>query len=463
MLNWIQNLIAPKSSSAIVQAASNLQAITQPNNTPTPSISTPSVDGTINDSATQQQLPLRSAKLIMVSPDNNNNKFYDMSENSDGTFNVVYGRVGTKGAAVSYPMTEWEAKIREKARKGYKDQTHLFAIESTQKETQLDSISCEVVRQLMHDLMQYAQQSISHNYVVTADKVTRQQVAEAQILLDKLVNMVKKGMNKDDFNKEIIELFTIIPRRMSNVRDHLIQGIIEINTIEKQLAEEQATLDVMRGQVEINEQQKENTTNEPLKPVDVLANMGLTVDSVTDAQTIKLIKEMMGDNSGKFHKAFKISNLRTEKQLAQFVSKTKVPQTTLFWHGSRNENWLSILKTGLVLRPANAVITGKMFGYGLYFADKFQKSLNYSSLNGSFWSGGRSNKAYLALYEVHTGNQLRIKKHEPWCGQLTEERLKDKGKHYDSVLAEGGADLINNEFIVYNEAQCTVKYIVEIK
>ena len=33
---------------------------------------------------------------------------------------------------------------------------------------------------------------------------------------------------------------------------------------------------------------------------------------------------------------------------------------------------------------------------------------------------------------------------------------------YDSLFAEGGIDLRNNEYIVYNQAQCTVKYLVEI-
>jgi len=49
-----------------------------------------------------------------------------------------------------------------------------------------------------------------------------------------------------------------------------------------------------------------------------------------------------------------------------FVEQEQVKDVRLFWHGSRNENWWSIINTGLVLRPTNAVITGKMFGYGIY-------------------------------------------------------------------------------------------------
>ena len=138
----------------------------------------------------------------------------------------------------------------------------------------------------------------------------------------------------------------------------------------------------------------------------------------------------------------------------------------MFWHGSRNENWLSILESGLVLRPANAIINGKMFGYGLYFADQCQKSLNYTSLRGSYWAGGNDRKAYLALYQVHLGKQLVYKKHDASCYDLNAKKLvRRRGfrqKRYDSVFAKGGVDLINNEYIVYRNTQCTVRYLVEL-
>ena len=42
-----------------------------------------------------------------------------------------------------------------------------------------------------------------------------------------------------------------------------------------------------------------------------------------------------------------------------------------------------------------------------------------------------------------------------------ESNLKKRGD-YNSLFAEGGADLRNNEYIVYNQNQCNVKYIVEV-
>ncbi|MFR1480267.1 MAG: hypothetical protein ACLSB9_33645 [Hydrogeniiclostridium mannosilyticum] len=80
----------------------------------------------------------------------------------------------------------------------------------------------------------------------------------------------------------------------------------------------------------------------------------------------------------------------------------------LFWHGSRTENWWSILRTGLVLRPTNSVINGKMFGYGLYFAPRARKSVGYTSLRGSYWAGGHSNYGFMALYEVVYGKPYDV-------------------------------------------------------
>ena len=226
--------------------------------------------------------------------------------------------------------------------------------------------------------------------------------------------------------------------------------------------EEQATLDVMRGQVELKASQKEQKENSSTT-INLLQTMGLNIKSVREQSVINLIKKMMGDNAKQFYQAYRVTNINTQAAFDQFLHQVSNKKAELFWHGSRNENWLSILKTGLVLRPANAVITGKMFGYGLYFADKFKKSLNYTSLRGSYWAKGSQDKGFLALYDVHIGNQLKIKNHQSWCYDLSENNLKKRGKMYDSLFAEGGADLINNEYIIYNQAQCTVKYIVEVR
>jgi poly [ADP-ribose] polymerase len=398
----------------------------------------------------------------MVTADNNN-KYYEMKENADGlTFTVTYGRVGATATTQTYPIKEWDKKYREKVNKGYKDQTHLFA--ETKDDIKLADIEDEEVERLINELIRYANKSISNNYNVTAEQVTRKQVSEAQRILDELVAKIQMNMDIHSFNRLLLDLYQVIPRRMSHVNNHLAKSSATqdaLDEIEKKLSEEQATLDVMRGQVEVNEKKKE-ALEESTKQINLLEAMGLEIETVTDTATINMIKNLMQDDAPKFARAYRVKNLKSQKSFETFLEKKENKTLELFWHGSRNENWISILETGLVLRPANAVITGKMFGYGLYFADKFRKSLNYTSLRGSYWTSGSADKGFLALYDVHVGRAFHIKHHQSWCYELTEENLKKKG-NYDSLFAEGGADLKNNEYIVYNQAQCTVRYLVEVR
>ncbi len=460
MLQFIKQLVQPTPPTVLLQQAQKVSLPT----TPTPIVAKVKNTTKKEEETIQEEQLTRVAKLIMVTT-SNNNKYYEMRANADDTFTVTYGRVGAKGTTRTYSISQWDTKYNEKVRKGYTDQTHLFA--RVKKETSTLAIDDKMVAEIVNDLMRYARQSIDYHYEVSAANVTRQQVEEAQLILDNLVNRVKLGMRARYFNDKLLELFQVIPRRMSRVNDHLIKTPKtdeDINAIRNLLVEEQATLDVMRGQVELNETEESETTPETTQQT-LLDAMGIQMELLEDKTLIDQIKKMMGDDANKFKRAYKVVNLRTQRNFDAFIENTSNKKTTLFWHGSRNENWLSILKSGLVLRPASAVITGKMFGYGLYFADKFKKSLNYTSLWGSYWTGGNQKKAYLALYDVHVGNQLKIKQHKSWCYELNEQKLKARSTttNYDSLFAKGGADLINNEYIVYNENQCTVRYIVEVQ
>ncbi len=457
MLNTLKNLINPTSPTTYLQNYSKtittLPTVTkyintQENNT------NQTIDSTLT---TENQL--KSVKLIMVTAANNN-KFYEMQENTDDTFTVVYGRIGVRGTRVTYPIKQWDKKYKEKVKKGYRDLSSLVATSKAVDE--FSGIDDKTVRYLITNLFRYAKKSIQHNYYVSSEEVTIHQVESAQRLLTELSQHIALKMDVVRFNQDLLELYQIIPRKMSQVQKHLIQTPTnqdDLTEIEALLSKEQETLDVMASQVELNKTQKETMQASP----DILAQLGLQMHPVEDSKAIKMIKKMMGEDHHKFCRAFQVTNIHTQPHFDTFVKKAKNKNTKLFWHGSRNENWLSILKTGLILRPTNAVITGKMFGYGLYFADKCRKSLNYTSLRGSYWAGGAQNTAFMALFEVHTGEQLQLKIRKDWCGSLTEEKLKKRNAKYDSVFAKGGADLINNEYIVYNQRQCTVKYLVELR
>jgi poly [ADP-ribose] polymerase 2/3/4 len=408
-------------------------------------------------------------KLIMVT-ETNSNKFYTMTENDNGTFTANWGRVGASGDSQVKPMSHWDKVYKEKTKKGYKDQTDLFVVETVvakpeEKKEFRDDRSSFVVR-LVKKLQSWAKGSIAENYTVSSEQVTQKQVDAAQALLDKIVQYDLSAKNIPEFNKLLLDLYAVVPRKMKHIKLHLVNTDSDLKVQKnKIITEEQATLDVMAGQVKLNENMKqtesETKTDDEETPkvmADIISASGLDIVEVTDKTVIERIKKLMGSESGKFKEAYEVKNIKTQTMYDGQIQSASNKKEELFWHGSRNENWWSIMTTGLLIRPSNAVHSGSMFGDGIYFADKFKKSYGYTSGRYSYWAKGNSDEAVLALYSVHVGEQKIIKKHNSDCYKLSHKVLSKDG--YDSVFAQGGIDLINNEYIVYQSQQSTIKYLV---
>ena len=129
------------------------------------------------------------------------------------------------------------------------------------------------------------------------------------------------------------------------------------------------------------------------------------------------------------------------------------------YHGSRNANWYGIMTQGLILHP-NAIHTGSMFGHGLYFANKARKSTGYSSLAGySTWARENEEKGYIAVYKVLYSNPRHISKWKRDYTAFNKSRIKPN----DALFAHRGADLYNDEIIIYDEKQVTLQYIIEFR
>jgi poly [ADP-ribose] polymerase len=426
---------------------------------------------------------LRYAKLIHVSVDNGltsqSNKVYIMEELSDGRIKCEYGRVGKSLVTEYKPSSKWDSVLKQKLSKtkGYTDVTDLLAEpvvdETKPTNNKVDNIKDEIVRKLVDELMSFANKSIQRNYKVTQEAVSEQQVTAAQEIITNISGLIAIGVDVKHINDMLLKLYTIIPRRMDNVKDHLFREIsndVTLTNAQRLIDNEQSALDTMAGQVELIKQQREAAKKaaeaeaegkkEEVSEVTILDQMGLSIEVENDTETLELIKKLMGPNVNQMKRVFKVVNNKTQKIFDKHMDKVEVKKRRLYWHGSRNENWFNILQTGLLIRPSGAVHTGSMFGDGIYFADKAQKSIGYTSLRGSYWAHGGDNKAFLALFDVHLGKQKEILHHDSSCYKLSKKVLDNEG--FDSVFAKGGADLRNNEYIVYNSAQCTVSHLIEI-
>ncbi len=410
---------------------------------------------------------LQIAKLVMTT-DVNNYKFYNMTQTDDENWTAEWGRISVTSTKKIYSMSAWNRVYKSKVKKGYVDQTDLYISESTQavkrvRPTYTETFASNYIKNFVDNLRSYAKVKVEKSYEVKFEEVTLRRVERAQNLIDSIANRLSIGCDSYTINKTYLILIGIIQRRIRRVQDQLFKPIStqdELTEALEKIENEQSILDSMRGQVmSYNASTQPISTTSVSKPKNILEQLGLKIVDC-DASDIAIIKRAMNYDSNKFIRAYKIENANTSEKYSDKIKTSPNKKTELFWHGSRNENWWNIIQTGLILRPANAVISGKMFGYGLYFADKFRKSFGYTSCTSAYWTSSNANKGILALFEVHVGNQQHIRHHASWCYDLTEKKLRNDG--YDSLFAEGGIDLQNNEYIVYNETQCNIKYIVEV-
>jgi len=400
-----------------------------------------------------------SIYLVKVEPNANNNKYYELIPDGEEYFIAKYGRIGVSSYQTKrYHISKWDTTLKSKIRKGYENKTDLVAesIIKNKKKEYLD-IDNPSIAQIVARLQSMARQAIRDNYTISSNKVTQQMIDEAQLILNNLINT-------DDielFNKILVDLFKTIPRKMGKVKDYLAKSNKDFSEI---ILREQDLLDVMKGQVIqhliVKDENNENDTYE-LPNQTILEVLGLQFEEINQEEK-ELVKKNLGGISDKFYQAWKVINIKTQKKFDEFTQSNNINNMKLLWHGSRNENWWSIINSGLVLRP-NAVITGKMFGHGIYFAPKARKSFGYTSYHGSYWAGGNSNSAFMSLYDVAYGKSYDVHSFDSQYHNFNYELLQKYCKDANCLHAHAGDMLRNDEIIVYKEEQTTIKYLVELR
>ena len=187
---------------------------------------------------------------------------------------------------------------------------------------------------------------------------------------------------------------------------------------------------------------------------------------VREATADEVARDVTPNLSPRLNRMVKsVWTIRPAAQMARFEARCAsrgigTDGIRLLWHGSRNENWCSIIQRSLMLNP-DAVRTGFMFGNGLYFSmegyrGRGEKSFNYTSYSGSYWANGTSDSGFMGLYECAYGTP-RFAKRTGWFTQADMDRYGT-----DCVHAEASAGFLNNDEVVfYDEDAVCLKYLVE--
>lgn len=137
----------------------------------------------------------------------------------------------------------------------------------------------------------------------------------------------------------------------------------------------------------------------------------------------------------------------------------KNSNTSLLFHGTRSVNVSGILREALRLPKTlvGVVITGAMFGPGIYFADDWKKSAGYTSLQHSYYAAGsgqvKGRGAFMFACDVVLGAPYVAPKWGGYTGP-------PKGFH--SIYGKSGTSGVqNNEFIVFEGQQNQLRYLCE--
>jgi hypothetical protein len=174
---------------------------------------------------------------------------------------------------------------------------------------------------------------------------------------------------------------------------------------------------------------------------------------------LKMVEEMSSHNKNILNlpdmlKPIWKERVTENKEYEELITKANI--IPLF-HGTRSQNFPKILSTKLLMRKPGFTVAGSMYDKngGLYFGFS-SKSANYSSVSGSYWSGGNDKRGYMFVTDVALGKQTIAKGAYPY----TLESIKPNM----SVWAKGGySGVINDEFITYTENQNWLRYIVEFE
>lgn len=401
-----------------------------------------------NSTSGLKDTPMPSVFLSCVNPENGKKgscKGYSMTQLPDGRIDCVYGDLHDmaigKGRHVSEPIAKELFYLRyyEKLAKGYADESKVYLGKSVTRGA--SAFARDASGLLYERLYNY-----SHNAVksVCSDiAVTREMAKKARQIWNKLgtYKTVKA------FNRHLTELIRISPRLRNPMTDDVADFYAKDKSdFPRILQFEENLILAMEGMVGADKTSKNGKS---------FADFGIEVYLANDAQK-KEVMDILGTSQlvSKVKAIYRIKPLAQEKKMLKYCRKHHITAKKKLWHGSRNENWGSILINSLQLNP-NAAITGKMFGKGIYFAPSPSKSFGYTSYHGSYWAGGHSSTAFMGIFAVAYGNPLMVTSSGDYASQI-------RNGSYDCVCATAAnTGLRNDEIVFYDEAAMCLNYLVE--
>lgn len=311
-------------------------------------------------------------------------------------------------------------------------------------------------------------------------KIKESQIKQGYQILKNLSDAVQHN-NSEQIMQLSSEFYTIIPYSCGMNRPPLIKTTELINKASQRLD--------MLKEIQIGVSILQNNQSQlNIHPLDKIYNdlniKMLELDNNHPATA--MIQKYMVNTHAETHRRynleiqhiFAIQKEAESQRYKDFVTQNNYGNKMLLWHGSRMTNYMGILKNSLKIAPPEAPVTGYMFDKGIYFANSVSKSANYCRTSPN------NNIGFLLLCEVALGEMNRktssdyhAKDNLNGCdstwglGKTTMNNKdyclygKDVMVPYGKLVKNSNIDtsLLYDEFIVYNESQCRMCFLLQVK
>lgn len=384
--------------------------------------------------------------LTCIHADSNNYKFYEM-EDSWRQIIAHYGRINEEEASLfgrrttHFDRSMYWIRYYEKLSKGYVDQSAIYLGTEYQPTEETHSASDDSNRDdskeavaLFDRLYQFAKEHVQKT-VSQIRKSTAQQVKQAGELLTQL----SQETEVESFNTVLKQLLVLIPRSVCGVRDLLAYRESDFPDI---INRERNLYQAMKG------------VSDTTGAGDTFKNHNILVRKATEKQREKVLSRLEETERRQVKEIYRVIHREQKKRFTRYLEEHDISKVKELWHGSTNENWLSIMETSVNLNHA----CNGMFGRGLYFAPSSNKSQGYTSNYGSCWSHGTSSTYFMGLFATAFGKPLLVHNY----GDFNEEDMKQN--HTDCVYAKReNTGLRRDEVVFYNNDAVCLNYIVEFK
>ena len=334
----------------------------------------------------------------------------------------------------------------------------------------------KTARELIDLLMSMSQMVANKSLSISVSELTKEQLDECKNILTELMEN-EEHLTDAEVNNYLCHFYAILGKRMKYLGDYLVRSKDRRG---KPLSKEKArklreellnkVMDDFSNIVNLQQITSGSIYNQKKS---ITESFNTEIVPVTAQEEDWLIKKINPQRYS-YSRAWKIINHSTEESFNKFVTDNNLTLDNggikYLFHGSRGENWLSIVLGGLKTVPYNifskvmAKICGKAYGLGIYFAPDAVKSEGYMDTVGAKWNGGSNQVGYLGIFKVAVGKKDTRYKGDRGCdSSLNFEKLQSIKPDALCTWAESRySGFMMDEVIVYNDCQATIAYLVEL-